>query len=197
MLDVINYLHNNVRICHRDIKPENIFIDEKYNLKFGDFGFATSIDGEDKSGYLHDYKGTLAYMPPEYNILKTYTGKANDLFASAIVVFMMVTQCQPFNKAVPDDLYYKLIILNHSKTFWKFFEKELADFSPEFKDLMFKMLQLEPHKRLNLEQIVAHPWINGNHLSNYEVINYMAYHKTATSVTNPTGSVNDDDFVLE
>ena len=65
MLDTIYYLHNEMRICHRDIKPENILIDDNYNLKLGDFGFATSIDGEDNTGFLHDYKGTLAYMPPE------------------------------------------------------------------------------------------------------------------------------------
>ena len=192
MLDTINYLHNNVRICHRDIKAENIFIDETYNLKFGDFGLAASIDGEDGTGYLHDYMGTLGYMPPEQHILHTYTGKANDLFAAAVVLFMMVTQCQPFKMAVPDDIYYNLIIHNHSEHFWKIFEKVVADLSPEFKDLMFNMLQLEPHKRYNMEQILAHPWINGKHLTNEEVINYIADHKTATSVTNPTGGVNDD-----
>lgn len=140
MLSTINYIHYKARICHRDIKPENIFVDEKYNLKFGDFGFATSIDGEDNSGYLHDYKGTLGYMPPEQHILHTYTGMANDLFATAVVLFIMVTQCLPFHKAVPEDLYYNLIINNHSKTFWKIFEKEVADLTPEFKDLIFKML---------------------------------------------------------
>lgn len=131
-------------------------------------------------------------MPPEQHILHTYTGMANDMFASAVVLFIMVTQCLPFDKAVPDDVYYNLIIKNHSKTFWNIFEKEGVHLSPELKDLLLNMLQLEPHKRFSMEQILAHPWINGNHLTNEQVIKYMDGQKTSSSVTNRIGGVNDD-----
>lgn len=42
MLQVMHYMHFN-SVAHRDLKPENIMLDEKYNIKFADFGFATPI----------------------------------------------------------------------------------------------------------------------------------------------------------
>jgi serine/threonine protein kinase len=65
LLDSLNYMHNNAEICHRDIKPENILIDKDFNIKMADFGFATKLCGDDGSYVLHDYMGTLGYMPPE------------------------------------------------------------------------------------------------------------------------------------
>lgn len=45
MLSALDYLHNTVGICHRDLKPENILLDENFNIKFADFGFAIPIEG--------------------------------------------------------------------------------------------------------------------------------------------------------
>ena len=65
LLYTLNYMHNKAQICHRDIKPDNILIDKDFNLKVADFGFATKLSGEDGSYVLHEYLGTLGYMPPE------------------------------------------------------------------------------------------------------------------------------------
>lgn len=91
LLNAIAYMHNTVGVCHRDLKPENILIDENYNLKIADFGFSIPIIGAKGNGKLHSYKGTLGYMPPEQHAKKAYSGKQADLFALAIVLFMMIT----------------------------------------------------------------------------------------------------------
>ena len=44
LLETINYLHTEKNIAHRDIKLENIFLDQNYNLKLGDFGFAEEMN---------------------------------------------------------------------------------------------------------------------------------------------------------
>lgn len=150
LLDALNYMHNEAKICHRDIKPENILIDKDFNLKVADYGFATNLRGEDGSYVLHDYMGTLGYMPPEQHILNSYTGKGADMFATAVVLFTMVTQCQPFEKAVGEDKYYRLIGANRSDIYWKIFNKT-ADLSVELKDLLTGMFQYEPSKRYTME----------------------------------------------
>ena len=107
-------------------------------------------------------------MSTEYQILKAYTGKGADMFASAVILFLMVTQCQPFEKAVGEDKYYRLIAKNKSNIYWKIFDK-VAHLSDELKDLLTGMLQYEPSKRLTMEQVLAHPWIHAGTPSEDEV----------------------------
>jgi len=52
LIDALKYMHAG-GICHRDLKPENIMLDDKFNLKVADFGFAAPTAGHDKSGLLH------------------------------------------------------------------------------------------------------------------------------------------------
>jgi hypothetical protein len=57
-------------------------------------------------------------MPPEQLAKKSYNGKAADLFSSAVVLFMMVTQCQPFGEAKVTEKYYKFIATNQAEQYW-------------------------------------------------------------------------------
>ena len=90
------------------------------------------------------------------------------MFASAVVLFTMVTQCMPFEKAVGEDKYYRLIATNKSEKYWKIFET--ADISTELKDLLIGMLQYDPSTRYTMEQILAHPWVHGSQLSHEKVV---------------------------
>ena len=51
MLQVMHYVHSK-GVAHRDLKPENIMLDENFNIKIADFGFAAPLQGRDGSGYL-------------------------------------------------------------------------------------------------------------------------------------------------
>lgn len=57
----VKYLHDR-DIIHRDIKPENIFLDSKFNVKLGDFGWSRKlVNGELRKTFC----GTYEYMAPE------------------------------------------------------------------------------------------------------------------------------------
>lgn len=96
LMDALDYMHKN-NCAHRDLKPENIMLDSEFNLKVADFGFAAPVTGRDGSGFLHTQLGTQSYMAPEIHLAKPYTGPGVDLFASAIILFVMLSQRPPFN----------------------------------------------------------------------------------------------------
>jgi BR serine/threonine kinase len=50
------------------LKPENLLLDENFNLKIADFGFAAPVQGRDGSGELHTKLGTMNYMAPEIHL---------------------------------------------------------------------------------------------------------------------------------
>lgn len=67
----LKYMHEN-GVCHRDLKPENIMLDDKFNVKIADFGFAALTAGKDKDGMLRTQLGTHSYMAPEIHLGKPY-----------------------------------------------------------------------------------------------------------------------------
>jgi len=162
MLQVMHYMHIN-QVAHRDLKPENIFMDDKFNLRFADFGFAAAMQGHDGSGFLKTILGTTAYMAPELITKTAYFGHNVDLFALGIILFILYTGHPPFNTANPKDPHYRLLAEGQADLFWKQHSKskEKGFFSEEFMDLITNMLQVNPCHRLSLADIVGHEWMQG------------------------------------
>ena len=112
----LHYLHQK-GYAHRDIKPENILLSQLFILKIADFGFSCQLKGKDNSGVLHTKLGTEGYMAPEI-ANKKYEGKSVDIFASGVILFIMYAGNPPFEKATPNDPYYKLIKEKRFDIFW-------------------------------------------------------------------------------
>jgi serine/threonine protein kinase len=154
------------------LKPENILLDKNYDIKIVDFGFACPLEGRDGSGFNRSVIGTPGYMAPEILEKQPYQGQVVDLFACGVILFIMLTQHPPFQMANCDDMYYKLLATNRSDLFWKAHSNRKAAgfFSDEFKDLITCMLQLHPHQRLCMADIIGHPWMQGDFASEEEIM---------------------------
>ena len=111
IIETLEYLHSE-GYAHRDIKPENLLLDEKFDLKFADFGFATKNEVSDTR------RGTTGYMSPEVLGGYEYNCRQADLFSAAIILFIMIAQHCPFVKASKDDKYYKKLFANKIEDFW-------------------------------------------------------------------------------
>ena len=95
LMEGLDHCHNK-GFTHRDLKPENLLLDENNTLKIADFGFAAPVEGRNGEGYLKTYLGTTNYMAPEIHAGEPYQGRSIDIFSSAVILFIMLTQHQPF-----------------------------------------------------------------------------------------------------
>lgn len=170
LLDALDYLHNTCKICHRDIKLDNILLNGEFDLKLSDFGFAREFELPEKEdeGKL---VGTSSYLLPEMIERRPYLATNADLFALGITLFGMVSCFLPFESAGPGDHIYWMLKKRKYADFWKTqadrrskllpAEPEKA-VSPEFKDLINRMLEHNPKQRLcNIKEIKNHPWCRG------------------------------------
>lgn len=167
LIETIEYCHSQ-GIVHRDLKAENLLMDADFNLRVADFGFSALLSGKDGSGQLYTVLGTESYMAPEIHLRQPYSGPSVDLFACAVILFIMVSGNPPFIKADPkSDAHYKLFCINMPETFWDAHEKNKPKengknfYSNEFKSLLTAMFALDPAVRLTLPEIKAHRWYNG------------------------------------
>lgn len=151
LLPAVSYMHSQ-NICHRDLKLDNIFIGMDYKLKLADFTFGTAIDdpATGEPYQLTDQCGTKIYMAPEIQRGMAYNGRSADVFSLGVVAFMMVMGENPFSTIN----FYKMLWKKPQK-FWSFFSKQP---SKEFKDLIQKMLDINPQTRITVEGIRQHPW---------------------------------------
>ena len=157
VVEALGYIHSQ-NIAHRDLKPENLLLDENLNIKLVDFGFATVIDPAKKN---KTRLGTERYMAPELMYKLPYDARKADVFALGVIVFVFFSGHPPFHEATENDPYYKLFIKN-PKAFWEFHAKQnlKRQYSPSFKSLISKMIELKASDRFTLDDVKKSEWYN-------------------------------------
>ena len=104
-------------------------------------------------------------MAPE--VLKSieHDPQRSDIFSAAVVLFIMVTKHCPFIRAEVNDKYYGNIAKNDYEAFWKVHSCSNGvkkEFSNDFKDLLSRMLALDPDQRPTIKEIKEHKWFKGS-----------------------------------
>ncbi len=155
LIETLEYIHQN-NLCHRDLKPENLMIDENYNLKIVDFGFAEKLNLF-PDGKLKNIFGTPSYSSPELLLNKSYYGISNDIFSIGVIMFILVTGKMPFKIAVAEDINYNLIINNQIDKFWEY---KSINVSNEFKELFLGLVNFDYSLRPSLSEIKCFKWMN-------------------------------------
>ena len=109
-------------------------------------------------------------MAPEVPT-KNYEGSKADIFAAGVILFIMYAGNPPFEKAAPNDPYYKLVKDKNFNTFWKAHSRRrpAGFFSDNFKDIFQRMVAYNPKDRLKIEEIATHPWVKNVVSSNAEI----------------------------
>ena len=168
-IEAINYLHKK-KIIHRDIKPENILIDNDDNALLSDYGIATHCkEGETRNTYC----GTDEYLAPEVIRGEPYNEKI-DIWAIGILIYECVSPSRktPFNKLdflerTKDNKDYLIRTDKQLKIKYDY------DFNPVAKNLIEKILKINPNERLPIDDILKHTFFNDVNLEiKNEIFNY-------------------------
>ena len=142
----LSFIHKH-NIVHRDIKPENLLLKENNILTIIDFGLSNQYQ---PGGLLLTPCGSPCYAAPEMILGRYYSGLMVDIWSSGIVLYAMVCGYLPFEDKNNDKLYKK-ILSGHF---------EIPDrLSSNCKDLITKILKVNPKKRIKLEEIMKHPFL--------------------------------------
>jgi len=79
------------------------------------------------------------------------------MFSLGVILFIVVQCLFPFAEAREDDYYYKLLLTGDLEKYWQ--KTNGANLSPEFKDLVLRMVSHDPSKRPTIEEVIQHPWM--------------------------------------
>ncbi|GJP33675.1 hypothetical protein CLOM_g18201 [Closterium sp. NIES-68] len=139
-------------VVHRDVKPENILLCSKEchtRIKLIDFGVAALHT----PGTLRtDRAGTVEYTAPE--VLDRAYGPEADIWSAGVVLYILLCGFPPFWAATDADLERKIRVASVD-----FRHPRWAAVSGGAKDLILRMLEKDPRKRISALEIFAHPWI--------------------------------------
>ena len=138
-----------------DIKLQNILLDNDFNPKLCDFGFAT-LNSDNLIGNL----GTKGYKAPE--ISSSYNGFKIDIYSLGMTLIRLVTEPDIFKYFDSEDInnlkeYHEC---GHYDAYWDILKKyKKKKFTEAFKKLYFKMISYDPKKRPTIEQILKSDWM--------------------------------------
>lgn len=171
----VEYCHRHM-VVHRDLKPENLLLDAKMNVKIADFGLSNIMrDGH----FLKTSCGSPNYAAPEVISGKLYAGPEVDVWSCGVILYALLCGSLPFDDENIPNLFKKIKggIYNLP-----------SHLSPGARDLIPRMLLVDPLKRITIPEIRQHPWFV------LHLPRYLAVMQADTLVSVPR---IDDDMVDE
>lgn len=149
IISAVDYCHRH-KIVHRDLKPENLLLDDNLNVKIADFGLSNIMtDGN----FLKTSCGSPNYAAPEVISGKLYAGPEVDVWSCGVILYVMLCGRLPFDDEFIPNLFKKISQGVYTIP---------PDLSPGSKNLLKRMLVVNPLDRITVREIIQDPWFSVN-----------------------------------
>nr|CCA17060.1 SNF1related protein kinase catalytic subunit alpha p [Albugo laibachii Nc14] len=145
ILSGVEYCHFH-RIVHRDLKPENLLLDADNNVKIADFGLSNIMQDGD---FLRTSCGSPNYAAPEVISGSLYAGPEVDVWSCGVILYALLCGSLPFDDESIPNLFKKIRGGMYS------LPSHLSEYA---RDLIPRMLVVDPMKRITIPEIRQHPW---------------------------------------
>ena len=131
-------------IIHRDIKPDNCLVTNDDALKIVDFG-VSEMFSKDSEMTTAKSAGSPAFMPPELCVTKhgEISGRAADIWSMGVTLFCLAFGKIPFQETNMLGLFEAI----------KNNPVEMPECNPDLKDLLSRILEKDPMKRIDMDEI--------------------------------------------
>ncbi|KAF5841225.1 kinase-like domain-containing protein [Dunaliella salina] len=184
MVNAVDYCHRH-QVVHRDLKLDNTLL-SGHNppyIKLCDFGFARNWDGTGEQSNMTTVIGTPDYMSPQLTAAKTgnqggkvyYDGTKADVWAMGVLLCVILIGKFPFegdnvsSMGVTDPM--KKVWVQQHRNKWdenSMLQSQLKYLSPNARDLLDKMFDLDEKNRISIQGIMEHPWYQTPMRSHFE-----------------------------
>ncbi|EAS04482.1 kinase domain protein (macronuclear) [Tetrahymena thermophila SB210] len=155
LFSAVAHIHSK-NIVHRDLKPENILFTSKdktsWDIKIIDFGLSRQFNSNDKKHM--SVVGTPLYVAPEIIGEKNYE-KECDNWSLGVIMYILLSGREPFYAKSLKEVYDK--IRNQR---YDFNDSCWENITKQAKDLISKLLTVDPKKRFTCEQALKHQWFS-------------------------------------
>ena len=146
VLSAVAYCHS-FGVAHRDLKPENIMFSVFPNVKVADFGLCGYIR---ETSLMESFCGSACYCAPECLSKVSYDGRFADVWSLGVILYYMVTGQQPWSVANASLMMRQIMKGSFSLP---------KTVSEECQNLIEAMLKVNPQDRIQMEEILKHPWL--------------------------------------
>jgi serine/threonine protein kinase len=178
ILKGLKYVHS-AGVLHRDLKPSNLLVNASCDLKIGDFGLART--STESNNFMTEYVVTRWYRAPELLLSCDSYDAAIDVWSVGCILGELLAR-KPIlpgkdyidqlkliirTLGTPSDEELEFISASKARSYIKALPwstapnlmKMFPGASPDAVDLLSKMLQFDPRKRITVEEALAHPWL--------------------------------------
>ena len=181
----VHYCHHR-SIAHRDLKPENLLLHQKASevehivIKLADFGFAKVDNGDLTTPQFTPYYVAPQVLEAQKRQKEIRMGqrspsspyfydKSCDMWSIGVILYIMLCGYPPFYSEIPHQPITQRMRKRIMSGDFNFPDNEWKNISSNAKDLIQKLLCVEPNQRITVDELLAHPWVTSSNVPSMDL----------------------------